>query len=278
MNRKHFLTSLLGTAALGSLAGRETSAPPPLPTAPASAPTLPPGEVKITDVRAYRFRKACFIKVETDAGVSGWGEADGSTKKMTPAYVDEYLKQHYVDRDPFASEGCWRDAYLRELEMGMSGLHPGSLAGIDNAVWDLKGKLLGVPVHRLLGGNGRDRIRVYGSNAGVDVVNLDVIKCGRITECKKAAAVVHVFGKQVMVHNAKPTLATAASLQLLASIPNVANYQEYAGRRLDQGYDELVPLFDNYFTFRDGFLEVPQTPGLGLSVNEEAMERLKKDD
>ena len=109
--------------------------------------------------------------------------------------------------------------------------------------------------------------------ANVDIINADVIKCGGLTECRKTAALAHAFGKQIMVHNAKPTLATAASLQLLGSIPNGARFQEYAGKREDQGYGPLLALFDNYFEFEDGFLKLPKEPGLGLVVNEKAMEK-----
>jgi L-alanine-DL-glutamate epimerase-like enolase superfamily enzyme len=114
--------------------------------------------------------------------------------------------------------------------------------------------------------------------ANVDLINADVTLCGGITECRKTASMAHAFGKQIMVHNAKPTLATAASLQLLASIPNGARFQEYAGKRLDQGYGPLYRLFDNYFEYEDGFLKVPQEPGLGLIVNEQEMEQGKLED
>lgn len=368
------------------------------------------GQVKVTDVKAYLFKKACFVKVETDAGISGWGESDGATKKLTPGYIEKVLKQYVLGRDPFDSEAIWHEAYLKGLEAGIGGLHPGSLAGIDNALWDLKGKLLDMPVHKLLGGNGKSKIRVYASfgrdkgnyqymspneiaetgagfveqgyqavkvrmqirqenvnpypddifecvaalrnavgdditlfvdfNNGytpvkaiemglrlyeklniaaveepvfqqdyhglgqvsqrlpipvmageheynrwmikdlldigrVEIVNADVIKCGGISECKKAATLAHAYGKQIMVHNAKPTLATAASLQLLASITNAATFQEYAGKRLHQNYGPLYELFDNYFTFTNGFLHLPDGPGLGLMVNEKQMERKK---
>lgn len=365
-------------------------------------------DIKITDVKTYLFKKACFVKVETDAGISGWGESDGANKKFTPIYIEKELKQYLLGKDPFDSEGILHEAYLKGLETGIGGLHSGSLCGIDNALWDLKGKILEVPVHKLLGGNGKTKIQVYGSYgrdkgnynymspkemaevaagfvekgykavkarmqirqervnplpdsdilncveeiraaigddiilyidfnngytpaeatvmgkrlyekyniaaleepvfqqdytglrqvvdaldipvmageheyspwmikdlltiANVDIVNADVIKCLGITGCRKAAAITHAFGKQIMVHNAKPTLATAASLQLLASIPNAANFQEYAGKRLHQNYGPLFELFDNYFEFKDGFLTVPELPGLGLVVNEKKME------
>ncbi|MEM1135844.1 MAG: mandelate racemase/muconate lactonizing enzyme family protein, partial [Bacteroidota bacterium] len=367
---------------------------------------------KVTDVKTYRFKKATFVKVETNEGISGWGESDGANRVFTPQYIKKALAKYVIGRNPFNSEQIWHEAYMKGMETGTSGLHPGSLSGIDNALWDLKGRILNMPVHQLLGGNGLEKIRVYGSYgrskggndyytpsemaakaaafveqgykavkarmqirqeninpypddiydvvkevraaigddiklfvdfnngytpaeatvlarrlvddfnlsaleepvfqqdytglrqvvdaldisvmageheynawmikdlitiANVDIINADVIKCGGISECKKAAALAHAFGKQIMVHNAKPTLATAASLNLLASIPNGARFQEYAGRRIDQGYGPLLELFDNYFEFEDGYLKVPQTAGLGLVVNEKAMEKNKLD-
>ncbi|MEM7548609.1 MAG: mandelate racemase/muconate lactonizing enzyme family protein [Bacteroidota bacterium] len=366
--------------------------------------------IKITDVKAYLFKKACFIKVETSEGISGWGESDGANKKFTPDYLEIGLKKYIVGKDPFDSEGIWQECYLKGLEAGIAGIHPGTLSGVDSALWDLKGKLLGVPVYKLLGGNGKEKIQMYGSFsrskggglmspsemaekasfyvdqgykavkarmairqenvnpypddvyecikeirkaigdnirlmvdynngylpadailmskriiddfnvyaieepvfqqdyqglrqvvdaldapvmageheynkwmmkdlitiANVDYINADVIKGGGITDCRKTAAMAHAFGKQIMVHNAKPTLATAASLHLLASIPNGATFQEYAGKRIEQGYGKLFDLFDNYFEFSDGYLKVPEEPGLGLIVNEKAMEKNKR--
>lgn len=400
MNRKSFIRySMLGTAGLAApishLKGNQKV-------------EAAPDDIKITDVKGYHFKKAHFVKIETDAGISGWGESDGANKKFSNLYIQKQLKKYVVGRDPFDSEGIWHEAYLKGMEAGIAGIHPGALAGIDNALWDLKGKILNKPVHKLLGGNGLDKIQVYGSYgrnqkgryetpaemakraagyvekgykavkarmqirqenvnpypddifecvreirkaigdnirlmvdfnngytpaeatvmgkklyehfniaaleepvfqqdytglrqvvdaldipvmageheynkwmmkdlitiANVDIINADVIKCGGITDCRKTAAIAHAFGKQIMVHNAKPTLATAASIQLLASIPNGARFQEYAGDRIDQGYGSLYDLFDNYFDFKDGYLEVPKLPGLGLIVNEKAMDKL----
>lgn len=369
------------------------------------------GQIKITAIKSYRFKKANYVKVETNQGISGWGESDGANKLMTGPYIEKELSQLILGKDPFDSEDIWYDAYLKGIEAGMSGIHPGSLAGIDNAIWDLKGKVLGVPSRKLMGGNGKEKIQVYASygrhisgdkyrtpqemaeiasgfveegykaikarlqirqhrvnpfpddsfevikavreaigddivlyvdfnngytpkeaiNIGkklhehfniagleepvfqqdyqglkqvvdaldipvlageheystwmmrdlivqtnVEYINSDVNLTG-ITESKKIAAIAHAFGKQIMVHNAKPTLGTAAHLQLLGSITNAANFQEYAGKRWHQGYKPLFDLFENYFEFKDGFLYLNDEPGLGLIVNEKAMEKNKLD-
>ncbi len=366
--------------------------------------------VTITKVEVYNFKKAAYVRVECSEGIAGWGEANASNKLYVADYVEKSLKPYLIGKDPFQSHGIWHEAYLKEIEAGMSGIHPGSLAGVDNALWDLKGKLLNMPAHKLIGGNGRDKIRVYASYgrdagkagmlsadkmatiaadfvaqgfkavkvrlqirqenvnpypddslevvkavrkaigddivlyadfnngytaaeaivmgkrlyehcniaaleepvfqqdypalrqvvdaldipifageheyskwqfrdlitvANVDVLNADVLLCG-LSECTKVAAMGHAFGKQVAVHNAKPTLGCAASLQLLASIDNVANFQEYSGSREHQGYGPLHELFDNTIEFEDGYLKVPQEPGLGLVVNEKAMNKFRR--
>jgi L-alanine-DL-glutamate epimerase-like enolase superfamily enzyme len=75
-----------------------------------------------------------------------------------------------------------------------------------------------------------------------------------------------------MTHNAKPTLATAANLQFLGSVVNAARFQEYGGKRENL---KLSHLFKNYFHFEDGFLFIPQEPGLGLIPDEKEMEKNK---
>jgi L-alanine-DL-glutamate epimerase-like enolase superfamily enzyme len=104
----------------------------------------------------------------------------------------------------------------------------------------------------------------------VDVVNLDTIKCGGLTECQKVASMAHAFDKTVMMHNTRPTLGTAASLHLIASMPNAARVQEYAGPRPELG---LEGLFAQELKFEDGYLWVPQGPGLGMEADEKEMKR-----
>jgi L-alanine-DL-glutamate epimerase-like enolase superfamily enzyme len=82
----------------------------------------------------------------------------------------------------------------------------------------------------------------------------------------------HAFDRFIMTHNTRPTLATATSLQLVASIPNAARVQEFAGSRPEMG---LSNLFENSIEFSEGTLKIPQIPGLGLIVNEQEMEKSK---
>ena len=79
------------------------------------------------------------------------------------------------------------------------------------------------------------------------------------------------FEKEVMFHNARPTLGTAATLQLVSSIFNPARIQEWGGEREQMN---LWPFFKHRFRFKDGYLFVPQTPGLGLEVDVQKMESI----
>lgn len=105
-----------------------------------------------------------------------------------------------------------------------------------------------------------------------DTLNLDLIKCGGITECQKIAGMAQAFEKEIMVHNTRPTLATAASLNLVGAISNAAKVQEFSGMRPDLS---LSKLFKNAIRFENGFLYIPQEPGLGLEVDEKEMEKQK---
>ena len=362
-------------------------------------------DVRITAVKVFPLRKATYVKLETNAGVSGWGEGDHDHPRMVAAAIEQVCRRYVEGQNPFDSEHIWMQMYFQGYDLGNSGLLPGAIAGIDNALWDLKGRLLGVPVYRLLGGNKVDKVRVYGSfgrsggaqgqrtaaemaavaadfvaqgyrtvkarmqirqlnvdpdpdetyaivkavrqaigdeielfvdfNNGytparaislglklyehfniaaleepvtqqqyaslrqvvealpipvmagehdynkwqmrdlitqgmVDIVNLDTIKCGGLTECHKVASMAHAFDRPVMMHNTRPTLATAASLHLIASMPNAARVQEYAGPRPELNLDGL---FAEPLRMEAGYLYLPEGPGLGMTAIEKEIAR-----
>ena len=102
----------------------------------------------------------CFLKIETDEGVSGWGEPVVEGRAHTVAAAVEELADYLVGKDPRLIEDHWTVMYRGGFYRG-GAVHMSAIAGIDQALWDIKGKALGVPVHALLGGQLRDRIRVY---------------------------------------------------------------------------------------------------------------------
>lgn len=120
--------------------------------------------MKITDVKTFVvdcFRTNwVFIKVYTDEGIDGIGEATLEYKEKALTGAVEHAKEALVGKDPFRIEqlthDLYRDAYWRGGAVLMS-----ALSGIECALWDIKGKALGVPVYELLGGRMRDDVRIY---------------------------------------------------------------------------------------------------------------------
>jgi galactonate dehydratase len=102
----------------------------------------------------------CFLKIETDVGIIGWGEPVLEGRAQTVAAAVDELSDYLIGKDPRHIEDHWTVMYRGGFYRG-GGVHMSALAGIDQALWDIKGKALGVPVSELLGGNVRDRIRVY---------------------------------------------------------------------------------------------------------------------
>lgn len=102
----------------------------------------------------------CFVKIETDAGLAGWGEPVLEGRAHTVAALVEELADYLIGKDPRHIEDHWTVLYRGGFYRG-GGIHMSALAGIDQALWDIKGKALGVPVAELLGGRVRERIRVY---------------------------------------------------------------------------------------------------------------------
>lgn len=117
--------------------------------------------MKITNLTTYIVPpRWCFLKVETDEGIVGWGEPVVEGRAHTVAAAVAELADYLIGKDPRHIEDHWTVLYRGGFYRG-GAIHMSALAGIDQALWDIKGKALGVPVHELLGGQVRDRIRVY---------------------------------------------------------------------------------------------------------------------
>jgi galactonate dehydratase len=117
--------------------------------------------MKITSLTTYAVPpRWLFLRIETDDGIVGWGEPVLEGRASTVAAAVEELSDYLIGRDPTQIEDLWAVMYRGGFYRG-GGIHMSALAGIDQALWDIKGKALGVPAHELLGGRVRDRIKVY---------------------------------------------------------------------------------------------------------------------
>ncbi|WP_070120893.1 galactonate dehydratase [Bacillus marinisedimentorum] len=101
-----------------------------------------------------------FLKIETDEGLFGWGEPviEGRAETVRAA-VDE-LSDYLIGKDPLRIEDHWQVMYRGGFYRG-GPIHMSAIAGIDQALWDIKGKFYNAPVHELMGGACRDTVRVY---------------------------------------------------------------------------------------------------------------------
>ncbi len=141
---------------------------------PAARMCMPPGRwlatwpedefesrMKITKLTTYIVPpRWLFLKIETDEGIIGWGEPVVEGRALTVQAAVHELEDYLIGKDPFLIEDHWQVMYRAGFYRG-GAVHMSAIAGIDQALWDIKGKALGQPIHSLLGGQVRDRIKVY---------------------------------------------------------------------------------------------------------------------
>lgn len=111
-------------------------------------------------------RTSAFVEVITDEGLVGLGSCLGNPPLALKAIVDEVIAPTLRGLDPFDIEGIWQRMYTGRIRsnVGSRGVGMGALSGVDVALWDIKGKALGVPIYQLLGGACHDKIRAYASS------------------------------------------------------------------------------------------------------------------
>lgn len=348
--------------------------------------------MKITEVKTYLVGAArqtwVFVKIETDEGVHGWGEGslEGQEKAVEAAVND--LSLRIIDKDPRQIEKHWQVMNRHGFWRGGVVLNS-AVSAIDQALWDITGKLYNQPVYRLLGGPVRDRVRgythartaeqavklaaegytgfktrgMYGGrpvdpaevaedlgehirkmrealgpkinimidNHGrawpslaialiravekynvyffeeavppdnldalvelrrkitgtdlatgerlfsrfeykqlieqqlVDIIQPDVCHCGGISELRRISAAAETYYIRVAPHNPNGPVATAASIQLAATIPNF-DILEYVAPA-----PEYLSFIKNPARHEDGCFEIPELPGLGIDLDEEAL-------
>jgi L-rhamnonate dehydratase len=369
--------------------------------------------MKITEVQAIYLRQsevkhqcdsgqdALIVRVLTDAGISGLGEVDSSPMAAKGAIEGPYshtitsgLRELLVGEDPFETEYLWHKMYRQNIYSGRRGIAIHAMSGIDMALWDIKGKALGEPVWRLLGGGFQKKgMRAYASSlfgetpaatrdraerfiqrgftavkfgwypmgqdektdialvrearAGVgedadlmidaglvwdaktalqrasafseyrifwleepllpddyegyrklssatqiriaageheserrsflelmdkgqiDVVQVDLTRCGGFTEAMKIASLAVDRGLPVVNHGFTTYINVAASLHFLNSIPN-SFIMEFVS---EEGTTLRDSLTKEKIVAKDGIVAIPDSPGLGVELNEIALER-----
>jgi L-rhamnonate dehydratase len=378
------------------------------------APSPVTSDLKITSVEAMYLRlpqvkeqcdsgqDALIVKITTDAGITGYGEVDSNPMAAKGCIEGPFshtattgLGHVLIGEDPLRTEYLWQKMYRANIYSGRRGIAIHAMSGIDLALWDIKGKALGLPIWKLLGGGFHKQLRPYASSlfgatpaetgerarrfadqgftavkfgwdpmgkdaetdvalvrearaglgdkldlmidaglvydaktaiqrakafeqynpfwfeeplmpddyqgyaklsaastlriaAGeeeserqsflqlmdvgkIDVVQIDLTRCGGFTEAVKIASLAADRGLPVVNHGFTTYLNVAAALHLLASVPNTLGLLEFVveeGTTLRHSISEPIRAVD-------GMVRVPDAPGLGLEVREKDVERFR---
>lgn len=154
LSRRSVLAGAFAAAGLASLAPAQQPAR-------RDAPIAPKGPLKITKLETFLVKpRWLFLKVHTNAGLVGLGEPVLEGRARTCAEAVKEIEPYLVGKDPRQVVHHWQAIYRHAFYRG-GPILTSALSGIDQALWDIKGKALGVPVYELLGGPTRQRIRVY---------------------------------------------------------------------------------------------------------------------
>ncbi len=126
-----------------------------------NAPIAPKDKIKITRLETILVKpRWLFLKIHTDAGIVGLGEPVTEGRALTCATAIKEIEPYLVGKDPRAVVHHWQAIYRHAFYRG-GPILTSALSGIDQALWDIKGKAFGVPVYELLGGPTRNKVRVY---------------------------------------------------------------------------------------------------------------------
>lgn len=176
--------------------------------------------MKITDVQTYLVRpRWCFVEITTDEGYTGWGEAVIEGKASTVSACVQEMKEYILGMNPLRIEDIWnllyRGAFYRGGPIMMS-----AIAGIDQALWDIKGKFYNAPVYELMGGSCRDHMKVYSWIGG-----------DRPSDVAEAALQKQKEGFKAIKMNATEELAMIDSYDKIDEVlERVASIREAVGR------------------------------------------------
>lgn len=182
--------------------------------------------MKISDFVVYKVKpRWIFIKINTDEGISGWGELVSGTKTETVVAGVKEMCSKLIGKNPFEIERIWQRLHRSFFRGGP--INGTAISGIEMALWDIKGKALNLPVYELLGGAVRDKIKVYswiGGDRPSDVVAMAQKRWDK--------------GFRVVKMNATSEMHYIDSLEKVdAAVERVASIREKFGNAMSIGID-----------------------------------------
>ena len=201
--------------------------------------------MKVTEVKTFLVHAVrqnwLFVKVTTDTGLTGWGEASVEAQEnAVAACIDTLAKRSVIGQDPLNISKIWRQMYHQGFWRG-GFIHMSAISGIDQALWDIAGKHYNVPVYMLLGGNVRDKLKCYThAQTGKEAYHLchelgfSGVKCcyryGRLEAALKEIREAIGFDKELYVdqHGQLPAAKSADQMKAAAKY-GVAFFEEPVG-------------------------------------------------
>ncbi len=113
--------------------------------------------------QSWSKKRTCLVcRIDTDDGITGWGEAFGPAR-IHKTIIDHYYAQYLQGKDPFDTQVIWEQLYNMFRDNGQKGVTIQALSAVDIALWDIKGKAVGRPVFQMMGGSSRTRIEPYAT-------------------------------------------------------------------------------------------------------------------
>jgi galactonate dehydratase len=156
--RRSIISQLFATAGFAAFDQAESEA---AQAVQKNAPIPAKDNLKVTRLETFLVKpRWLFLKVHTNAGIIGYGEPITEGRALTCAEAVKEIEPYLIGKDPRRVAHHWQAIYRHAFYRG-GPILTSALSGIDQALWDIKGKALGVPVYELLGGPTRDRVRVY---------------------------------------------------------------------------------------------------------------------
>src|SRR2546428_475403 len=257
-------------------------------------------------IGAFPTFSATLVEVTTDDGLVGIGECIvRRAPQATRAIVDHMLRPVLLGRDPHDAEGLWDEMFQQLRGWGhYRGFVFEALSGVDTALWDILGKAAGLPVYKVLGGAGRPRVPCYASSVyfaevkemaaqaadqarrghtaikvkigrspqlGGRRMDVSSVKAIREAVGTRVGALVHAHNLRYAPHTGfSAGVSHLASLHVAASVPNLMTYEYFFAP------NPLRDLFTEPFPEpREGMIDVPQKPGLGLELDERILKKFK---
>ena len=208
------------------------------------------------------WRNIIFVKIDTDKGITGVGEATIRNKEMAvKAAIDEHIKPMIVGKSPFDIESFFNTAFIKDAWRG-GAVFNSAISGVEMAMWDIVGQKLGQPVYNLLGGKLRTKVPVYANTWFMDAVTID--------DYAEAAKKVVDMGFHAMKWDPLKTAAPDADerKRVEAGISCLAAVREAVGPDTELfielhgslSYDGALMYARQSEKYRPGFLEEPMHP------------------